>query len=61
MTALYDHIQALRAELRSCYLTRHERTEIETELAKAVAEQADRDRAFDEVFDAAIRGGEART
>ncbi len=47
MIALYDHIQQLRAELRSCYFTRRERVSVEAELAAAVAQQAELDRAFD--------------
>ena len=48
MLALYDHIQELRAELRSCDLTPRERTETEAELANSTAEQAELDRRFDE-------------
>ena len=51
MIALYDHIQALRAELWSCHLTMRERAESEAELARAIARQADLDRVFDEVFE----------
>lgn len=47
MIALYDHIQQLRAELRSCYFTRRERAAVEAELAAAVAQQAKLDGAFD--------------
>jgi len=47
MIALYDHIQELRAELRSCYFTRRERAAVQAELTQAVAEQAELDRAFD--------------
>jgi hypothetical protein len=47
MIALYDHVQQLRAELRACYMTRRERAAVQAELAKAVAEQAELDRAFD--------------
>lgn len=50
MIALYDHIQMMRAELRGCYLTRRERAETEAELAKAIAEQAELDRRFDEAL-----------
>jgi hypothetical protein len=49
MFALYDHIQELRAELRQS-IFRQERAEIEAELAQALAEQAERDRAFDRDF-----------
>jgi hypothetical protein len=52
MIALYDHIQQLRAELRSCYFTRRERAQVEAELAKAIAEQAELDCAFDHALDA---------
>ena len=54
MIALYDHIQELRAELRGCAFTRRERAQAQAELAKAIAEQAELDRAFD----AAIEAGE---
>ncbi|MFZ3234271.1 MAG: hypothetical protein WA184_02750 [Stellaceae bacterium] len=47
MIELYDHIQQLRAELRSCYFTRRERAAVNAELARAIAEQAALDRAFD--------------
>lgn len=47
MITLYDHIQELRAELRSCYFTRRERAAVKAELANAIAEQAELDRAFD--------------
>jgi hypothetical protein len=47
MIALYDHIQQLRAELRGCHMTRRERAAVQAELAKAVAVQAELDRAFD--------------
>jgi hypothetical protein len=60
MMALYDHIQELRAELRRCYMTRRERAEAEAELARAIAEQAELDRRFDEVFDAEFKSAEAR-
>ena len=52
MIALYDHIQQLRAELRGCYMTRRERAAAHAELAKAIAEQAELDRAFDRVLEA---------
>jgi len=45
MIALYDHIQELRAELRGCCMTRRERVAVQAELAKAVAAQAELDRA----------------
>lgn len=59
MITLYDHIQALRAELRSCHLTQCERTETEAELARAVVQQAERDRAFDAAFGVEIHRAEA--
>ena len=52
MIALYDHIQQLRAELRGCYMTRRERAAVQAELAKALAEQAEIDRAFDRALEA---------
>lgn len=52
---LYDHIQELRAELRGCRMTRRERASVEAELAKAIAEQAELDRAFDSALDALSR------
>jgi hypothetical protein len=47
MITLYDHIQELRAELRGCYFTRREPAAVQAELMKAVAHQAELDRAFD--------------
>ena len=52
MITLYDHIQELRAELRCCYFTRAERTAVQAELVMAIAEQAERDRAFDAALEA---------
>ena len=52
MIALYDQIQELRAELRGCYMTRRERAQVQTELAKAIEEQAELDRAFDAAIEA---------
>jgi hypothetical protein len=52
MIALYDHIQQLRAELRGCHMTRRERVAVQAELAKAVADQAELDRAFDRALEA---------
>jgi ABC-type cobalamin/Fe3+-siderophores transport system ATPase subunit len=49
---LYDHIQELRAELRGCYFTRRERAALQAELAKAIAHQAELDRAFDTALEA---------
>ena len=53
MIALYDHIQELR-ELRGSTMTRRERATVQAELARAIAEQAERDRAFE----AALEAGE---
>jgi hypothetical protein len=52
MIILYDHIQELRAELHGCCFTRCERAAVQTELAKAIAEQAKLDRAFDAALEA---------
>ena len=52
MSTLYDHIQELRAELRGCYFTRHQGAAVRAELAKAIAEQAELDRAFDVALEA---------
>lgn len=52
MIALYDHIQQLRAELRGCHFTRRERAAVQAELARAIAEQAELDRAFDSALEA---------
>ena len=52
MIALYDHIQQLRAELRGCNMTRRKRVAVQAELAKAVADQAELDRAFDRALEA---------
>ena len=60
MIALYDHIQELRAELRGCCFTRCERARVEAELAKAIAEQAELDRAFDRTLEAHARKGGQR-
>jgi hypothetical protein len=57
MITLYDHIQELRAELRSCYFTPRERAAVQAELAKAVAEQAQLDRAFDRALEAHFENG----
>jgi hypothetical protein len=51
MITLYDHIQELRAELRGCYFTRRERASVQAELAKAIAGQAELDRAFDRALE----------
>ena len=47
MIDLYDEIQMLRRELRGCYFTRSERAVLKAELAAAIAEQAERDRALE--------------
>jgi hypothetical protein len=47
MITLYDHIHELRAELNACAMTRRERAQAQAELANAIAEQAQLDRAFD--------------
>jgi len=52
MITLYDHIQELRAELRGCGFTRRERAAVQAELARAIAEQAELDRAFDRALEA---------
>jgi len=52
MITLYDHIQELRAELRGCYFTRAQRAAVQAELAKAIAEQAALDCAFDTALEA---------
>ena len=52
MIMLYDHIQELRAELRGCVMTRRERAQVQAELAKAIEEQAELDRAFDAAIEA---------
>jgi hypothetical protein len=52
MIALYDHIQELRAELRAYCMIRPERAAVQAELAKAVAEQTELDRAFDRALEA---------
>jgi hypothetical protein len=57
MIALYDHIQELRAELRGCTMTRRERATVQAELARAIAEQAELDRAFDTALEALCTEG----
>jgi hypothetical protein len=52
MIALYDHIQELRAKLRGCHMTRRERAAMQSELAEAVAQQTELDRAFDAALEA---------
>jgi len=57
MITLYDHIQELRAELRGCYFTRCERAAVQAELTRAVAAQAELDRAFDRALQAHFEKG----
>ena len=52
MITLYDHIHELRAELRGCVFTRRERAAVEAELARAIAERAELDRAYDLALEA---------
>jgi hypothetical protein len=52
MITLYDHIQELRAELRGCRFGRRERAALQAELQRALAEQAEFDRAFDRALEA---------
>ena len=52
MITLYDHIQELRAKLSGCCFTRRERAAVQAELAKAIAGQAEVDRAFDDALEA---------
>ena len=56
MITLEQHIHELRAELRGCRMTRRERAETETELAKAFAPQAEIDSEFDNALAAEIKG-----
>ena len=55
MITLYDHIQQLRAELRGCGFTRSERAAVQAELARALIEQAELDRASDLALEALQR------
>lgn len=55
MLTIYDHINELRAELNCCVMTRRERAEAQAELAEAIAQQAELDRAFDAALDAERR------
>jgi hypothetical protein len=57
MITLYDHIQELRREARGCRMTRRERTALQAELANAIAEQAELDRAFDRAVEALHNAG----
>ena len=50
MLALYDHIQELKAELRGCIISRHERAKIIAELERAVAEHEALERSCDDIF-----------
>jgi hypothetical protein len=59
MITLYDHIQELRAELRGCYFTCRARAAVQAQLAKAIAEQAKLDRAFDVALEALSNSTEA--
>ncbi len=59
MITLYDHIQELRREARGCGMTRRERTALQAELANAIAEQAELDRAFDLAVEALHNAGSA--
>lgn len=52
MITLYDHIQELRAELRGCHFSKRERAAVQTELAKALAEQAEIERRYDRDMEA---------
>ncbi|WP_297494720.1 hypothetical protein [Acidocella sp.] len=56
MITLEQHIEELRAELRCCVMTRHERAEAESELAAAMQQQRADDREFDKAFATEIRG-----
>ena len=55
MIDLYDHIQELRKELSSCRFSRRARAAVEAELAEALREQAERERALDEALAALDR------
>jgi hypothetical protein len=59
MITLYDHIQELRREARGCSMTRRARTALQAELASAIAEQAELDRAFDRAVEALHNAGSA--
>lgn len=59
MITLYDHINELRAELSGCHFTRRERAAVQAELTKAIAEQAELDRAFDAAVQALSNPTEA--
>jgi hypothetical protein len=53
------NIQQLRAELRGCHFTRRERASVQAELAQAIAEQSELDRAFDIALEALHSPAEA--
>ena len=59
MITLYDHIQELRREARGCHMTHREHTALQAELASAIAEQAELDRAFDLAVEALQNAGSA--
>ena len=59
MITLYDHIQELRAELRGCAMTRRERADLQAEFTRAIAAQAELDRAFDKALEALQDSAEA--
>jgi hypothetical protein len=52
MLDLYDHIQELRRKLRGCRFTPRERVAVQAELANAIAEQVEFDRAFNAALEA---------
>jgi hypothetical protein len=58
MITLYDYIGELWVELRGCHFTRRERVAANAELATAIAEQAELDRAFDRAL--TLISGKAR-
>ena len=51
-----QQLHELRAELRGCRMTRHERIEIETELAKAIAQWVEVDRQWGDAAAGNIKG-----
>jgi hypothetical protein len=59
MITLYDHIQQLRAELRGCCFRGRERAAVQAELAKAIADQTELDRAFDAALEVISYSNEA--
>jgi hypothetical protein len=50
MLTVYDQIQELHLEMKTCAMTRRERTRAHAEMKKLIAEQAMFDRAFDAVL-----------